>query len=222
MMPKKMAEVKFTGKIKQAGDILDGKALVGQQQARLIEPGTLDVLMDGALARCVEQGTQTGIADFGNRSEFKRLPVARRIGRNGIENAHYRRRQLSVWRGEDFAGHKQFAQQMGDGEMHLPLPPGRFATDKAQKFILRTRGESKVIQGKLRVFVITDFLVPELKPGPPKPNSHNGKVPVGQRNVSAGRIHVHQPDLAAAPKPETARLVFKFAFAGLYPKQVCA
>ena len=73
-----------------------------------------------------------------------------------------------------------------------------------------------------RVFVIANFLMPELKSRSAKTDSYNGEVPPGQRNVGARGIHVHQPDLAAATEPESPRFVLQFAFAGLYPKQVRA
>src|ERR1017187_512804 len=88
VVPEKMAEIKFAGEIELAGNVLDGKPLVGQQQPRLIQPGALDVLMNGALARRVKQRAQAGVADFGDGREFHRLPVARWIRGNGVEHAH--------------------------------------------------------------------------------------------------------------------------------------
>ena len=57
--PEKMAEVKFTRKIELAGDVLDRKPPVREQQTRLIKPGALDVLVDRALAGGVKQSAQS-------------------------------------------------------------------------------------------------------------------------------------------------------------------
>src|ERR1039458_1564227 len=58
VVAEKVAEIKFAGEIELAGNVLDGQPLVGQQQPRLVQPGALDVLMNGALARRVKQRAQ--------------------------------------------------------------------------------------------------------------------------------------------------------------------
>lgn len=54
VVPEKMAEIKLARKIELCGDILDRKPLICKQQARLIQPSALDVLMNGALAAGME------------------------------------------------------------------------------------------------------------------------------------------------------------------------
>ena len=53
-VPEKLAEIKFTGEVQLRGDILHLQAFVRQQQPRLIEPRTLDVFVNRALAGAVE------------------------------------------------------------------------------------------------------------------------------------------------------------------------
>lgn len=185
MMPEKMAEVKLAGEIERAGDILDGKPFVGEQQPRLVEPRPLDVLMNGSLARRMKQRPQSGIADFCDRREFERFPIPRRVGGNRIQHPHDRHRQFRVRRSQDFARYEQFAKQVCDREMHLPFPPCRFSANQSQEFVLRAGSKPQVVQSKLRVFVIADFFVPEFKPRTAETNSHDGQMPAGQGNVSA-------------------------------------
>src|SRR5580698_9560555 len=75
MMPEEMAEVKLAGEAQLAGDVLDGKPLVREEQAGLIEPRALDVFVNSALAGFLEGGTEAGIADLADDGEFAGLPI---------------------------------------------------------------------------------------------------------------------------------------------------
>src|SRR5262249_40957649 len=88
VMPEKMAEIKFAGEIELRGDVLDGKPFVSEKQSRLIQPRTLDMLVNRALAGRVKKRPQAGVTDFCDGSEFERFPVARRVRGNGVEHTH--------------------------------------------------------------------------------------------------------------------------------------
>src|ERR1700722_16719538 len=79
MVAEKMAEIKLARKIQMAGDILDGKPLVGQQQPGLVESRLLDVLVDRSLPGGLKQRSQSGVTDLRHRCQFLRFPIARRV-----------------------------------------------------------------------------------------------------------------------------------------------
>ena len=222
MVAEKVAEIKFAGEIQLAGNVLDRKPLVREQQPRLIQPRALDVLVDRALAAFLERGAQAGIADLADDREFLRLPVAEWICRNRVEHAHHGRGQFGVWRGEKFARHQQLAEQFGDAQMHLPFPADGLATDEPEQFTLHRGDETKIIQREFRVVLAADFLVPEFQSRPAETEAGDGKMFPRRRNVGARLAHVREPDFFAALQLELGGFIFQFAFARLHPEQMRA
>jgi len=153
---------------------------------------------------------------------LERLPVARRIGGNGVEDARHRHGQFGVRRIQKMPRHEQFSKRVGDHDMDLPFPAGRTAAHQPHQFAIGLFDKTKVIEEKFRVPVAPDFLVPELQARPAKPETDDGQMPVGRRDISPRFAHVHQPDLFRAPKCKTSDLVLQFAFAGLDPEQMRA
>ena len=194
-MPEEVAEIKLARKIQLSGDILDGVPLVGEQQAGLVQPGALDVFMDGALAGGVKQGAQAGIADLADQGEFLRLPVAERVGGDGIQNADDGFGQLRVGRIQEMPGHEQLAEQAGDDDVHLPFPARRATPHQPQELNLCAFHRAKILQNKLGVFPVSEFLMPEFQARPAKPEAGDGQRPAGRGDVRARFPHVHQPSL---------------------------
>ena len=220
VMPEKVAEIKFAGKAQLAGDILDREPLVREQQARLVQPRALDVLVHGALPRFLKGGAQAGIAHFADGGEFLGLPVAERIGSDGVQNADDGARQFGVWRIQKIARHEQFAEKIGDDHMHLPFPASRPATDQPEEFALHPADDLEIVYDEFRIFLVVNRLVPEFQSGPAETKAHDGEMPPGRGDVGARLAHVHEPDFFATLKLETAGFVFEFPFAGLHPEKM--
>ena len=118
--------------------------------------------------------------------------------------------------------HEQFPQHVGDHDVDLPFPAGRPAAHQPQQFTVRLFDKTKIVKGEFRVSVAPDFLVPEFQTRPAEPETGDGQMPVGRRDVGPRLAHVHQPDLFAAPQRESPDLMLQFPFAGLDPEQMRA
>src|SRR2546430_2616306 len=101
-----MTEIEFAGETELCGDVFDGEALVGEKEAGLVEAGALYLLMNRSLAGTFEKSAETGVADFADGSEFAGLPIAKRIGGNGVDDADNGGRQSGVRRNEEIPRHE--------------------------------------------------------------------------------------------------------------------
>ena len=163
VMPEKVAEIKFAGKIQLPGDVLHRQSFVREQEPRLIETRALDVFMHRALAGFLKRRAQPGITDFANRREFLRFPIAQWICGNGVEHAHDRFGQFGVRRIQKIPRHEQFAEHRRDDDVNLPFPAERFAAHKPEQFTLRPLDEAEIVHGEFGIFLAANFLVPKFQ-----------------------------------------------------------